>query len=88
MTFLNELLLFPPADLSTLANVVTTLAKMDKKEGSLGDGEADTETNGNGDVASPVKDSAAKAFGTMAKMVQPDISFKQVGCSDLHKLEH
>jgi hypothetical protein len=59
-------------DLSTLANVVTTLANMDKK--GAGDGENVVTPNGNAESS----DSVAKAFDTLAKAVQPETSVNPV----------
>ncbi|XP_064632538.1 orphan steroid hormone receptor 2-like isoform X2 [Lineus longissimus] len=58
-------------DLSTLANVVTTLANMDKK--GAGDGDNAATPNGNAESS----DSVAKAFDTLAKAVQPETSVNQ-----------
>ena len=70
-------------DLSTLANVVTTLATMDKSEavddGPLQQMETPTCTpNGDAENGGVSCNSAARAFDTMAKVVQPNVSLSQV----------
>ena len=76
-------------DLSTLANVVTTLATMDKSEAAddVSHQLAETSTcTPNGDTengAGSCSSSAARAFDTMAKVVQPSLSLNQVSFRDL-----
>lgn len=79
-------------DLSTLANVVTTLATMDKSEvvDDISHLPSETSTctpNGdseNGGVS--CSSSAARAFDTMAKVVQPNVSLSQSDNPD-HSLD-
>lgn len=54
-------------DLSTLANVVTTLALMGKQEGD----QPDPATISNGNQSEDMNESVAKAFDTLAKAIQP-----------------
>ena len=55
------------ADLSTLANVVTTLALMGKQDGD----QSDPSTMPNGNQSEDINESVAKAFDTLAKAIQP-----------------
>ena len=57
-------------DLSTLANVVTTLATMDKKVKLTSDGYEGGTTNGGVPVGAS-SSTVAKAFDTLAKAIQP-----------------
>ena len=71
-------LYFPP-DLSTLANVVTTLATMDKK-GSTSPVSSDEDngiTNGAADMERE-QSQVARAFDTLAKAAQPSRNSSQV----------
>ena len=61
-------------DLSTLANVVTSFAKMDDNDKQR----KSAESNGDTPTTNGAGDSAAKAFGTMAKIIDPDVSLNQV----------
>jgi hypothetical protein len=58
-------------DLSTLANVVTTLATMDKKDKAAPDGHERYTTNGDVPTDGASSSKAAKAFDTLAKAIQP-----------------
>ena len=54
-------------DLSTLANVVTTLALMGKQDGD----QSDPNILSNGNQPEDINESVAKAFDTLTKVVQP-----------------
>ena len=54
-------------DLSTLANVVTTLALMGKQDGD----QPDPSVLSNGNQQEDINESVAKAFDTLTKVVQP-----------------
>lgn len=54
-------------DLSTLANVVTTLALMGKQDGD----QSDPSAMPNGNQSEDINESVAKAFDTLAKAIQP-----------------
>ena len=80
------------SDLSTLANVVTTLATMDKSEAADDAPIQQMETptcTPNGDAENggvSCSNSAARAFDTMAKVVQPNVSLSQVCIEKNHDL--
>ncbi|XP_041350086.1 orphan steroid hormone receptor 2-like isoform X2 [Gigantopelta aegis] len=72
-------------DLSTLANVVTTLATMGNNDGDQSNPCSNPVTPSNGDQDVESSDSVAKAFDTLAKAVQPQqtgSSFDQSGVSE------
>lgn len=54
-------------DLSTLANVVTTLALMGKQDND----QPDPNNMSNGNQTEDMNESVAKAFDTLAKAIQP-----------------
>lgn len=60
-------------DLSTLANVVTTLATMSKNAE-----EDQTPSNGDTGLGGDTSNNAAKAFDTLAKAVQPQVLIRNL----------
>ena len=79
----------PLTDLSTLANVVTTLATMGKNKGDQGQNDTGSGATPNGHTSSDGSTaSVVKAFDTMAKMAgNSSVSLNQVGVNTSSRKE-